>query len=60
MQQCLIFLFYYPFSWNDVIKTKLGGADGRGGYEIQDKINMRRTSYAGEASSRSCLPSGES
>ena len=39
----------------DVIKTK-----GRGGYEIADKMNMRRTSYAGEASSRSCLPSGES
>lgn len=26
---------------------------------MSDKMNMRRTSYAGEASSRSCLPSGE-
>lgn len=33
---------------------------GRGTYEIEDKINMRRTSYAGESSSRSSLPSGES
>ncbi len=41
-------------------KKILGGGGGRGGYEIEDKINMRRTSYAGEASSRSCLPSGES
>ncbi|XP_046453317.1 protein unc-80 homolog isoform X4 [Daphnia pulex] len=38
--------------------SSTGGGGGRGGYEIEDKINMRRTSYAGEASSRSCLPSG--
>ncbi|XP_045030143.1 protein unc-80 homolog isoform X4 [Daphnia magna] len=40
------------------LQASTSGGGGRGTYEIEDKINMRRTSYAGESSSRSSLPSG--